>query len=81
MPLMLLHRMRAVALTATILLTLTHLSVSQAADAAETPKQPAVTASKPAVEPLSLIVMDPLAAPLSCPCVAGYAQRKYEVLA
>ncbi len=34
-----------------------------------------------APEPLSLIVMDPLAAPLSCPCVEGYAQRKYEVLA
>jgi outer membrane protein assembly factor BamB len=32
-------------------------------------------------EPLSMVVMDPLAAPLSCPCVAGYAQRKYEVLA
>lgn len=31
--------------------------------------------------PLSLIVMDPLAAPLSCPCVEGYAQRKYEKLA
>ena len=30
---------------------------------------------------LSMIVMDPLAAPLSCPCVEGYAQRKYEVLA
>ena len=30
---------------------------------------------------LTLIVMDPLAAPLSCPCVEGYAQRKYEVLA
>jgi outer membrane protein assembly factor BamB len=30
--------------------------------------------------PLSVVVMDPLAAPLSCPCVAGYAQRKYEVL-
>ena len=26
----------------------------------------------------TLIVMDPLAAPLSCPCVEGYAQRKYE---
>lgn len=26
------------------------------------------------------IVMDPLAAPLSCPCVEGYAQRRYEVL-
>ena len=31
-------------------------------------------------KPLSLVVMDPLAAPLSCPCVEGYAQRKYEVL-
>lgn len=31
-------------------------------------------------EPLALVVMDPLAAPLSCPCVKGYAQRKYEVL-
>ena len=31
--------------------------------------------------PLSLVVMDPLAAPLSCPCVAGYAQRRYEKLA
>lgn len=31
--------------------------------------------------PLSMIVMDPLADPLSCPCVEGYAQRKYQVLA
>jgi len=31
--------------------------------------------------PLSLVVMDPLAAPLSCPCVEGYAQRKYEPIA
>jgi ABC-type phosphate/phosphonate transport system substrate-binding protein len=31
--------------------------------------------------PLSMIVMDPLAAPLSCPCVEGYAQRDYGVLA
>lgn len=30
---------------------------------------------------VSLVVMDPLAAPLSCPCVEGYAQRRYEVLA
>ena len=34
--------------------------------------------SKPA--PLIVVVMDPLAKPLSCPCVAGYAQRDYEVL-
>ncbi|MBI1249208.1 PhnD/SsuA/transferrin family substrate-binding protein [bacterium] len=31
-------------------------------------------------KPLTLVVMDPLAAPLSCPCVEGYAQRKYEAL-
>jgi ABC-type phosphate/phosphonate transport system substrate-binding protein len=29
---------------------------------------------------LTLVVMDPLALPLSCPCVKGYAQRKYEHL-
>lgn len=29
---------------------------------------------------LSVVVMDPLAAPLSCPCVEGYAQRDYKVL-
>ncbi|MGL4513407.1 MAG: PQQ-binding-like beta-propeller repeat protein, partial [Lacipirellulaceae bacterium] len=31
--------------------------------------------------PLVVVVMDPLAAPLSCPCVEGYAQRDYAVLA
>lgn len=29
---------------------------------------------------LTIIVMDPLAAPLSCPCVQGYAQRDYDQL-
>lgn len=29
---------------------------------------------------LTVVVMDPLAAPLSCPCVKGYAQRDYEKL-
>ena len=43
-------------------------------------KQPAAPAA-PSVSPLSLVVMDPLAAPLSCPCVEGYAQRQYEKLA
>lgn len=38
-----------------------------------------VRAEDPA--PFQMIVMDPLAAPLSCPCVEGYAQREYEVLA
>lgn len=32
-------------------------------------------------EPITLVVMDPLAARLSCPCVAGYAQRDYDALA
>ncbi len=36
--------------------------------------------SRSASKTFSLVVMDPLAAPLSCPCVEGYAQRKYEVL-
>jgi ABC-type phosphate/phosphonate transport system substrate-binding protein len=36
--------------------------------------------TKPA-EALVMVVMDPLAKPLSCPCVAGYAQRDYEKLA
>lgn len=31
--------------------------------------------------PFTMVVMDPLALPLSCPCVKGYAQRKYEALA
>lgn len=30
---------------------------------------------------LTMVVMDPLAAPLSCDCVKGYAQRDYEKLA
>src|SRR5438132_5976337 len=30
---------------------------------------------------LVMVVMDPLAAPLSCPCVQGYAQRDYDQLA
>ncbi|MCA9041132.1 MAG: PhnD/SsuA/transferrin family substrate-binding protein, partial [Planctomycetaceae bacterium] len=29
---------------------------------------------------LNLIIMDPLAKPLACDCVKGYAQRKYENL-
>lgn len=32
-------------------------------------------------EPVVIAVMDPLAAPLSCPCVEGYAQRDYAALA
>jgi ABC-type phosphate/phosphonate transport system substrate-binding protein len=50
-----------------------------------------VAADKKAEEPkkpveipegaLVMVVMDPLAAPLSCPCVEGYAQRDYDKLA
>ena len=29
---------------------------------------------------LTMVVMDPLSVPLSCDCVEGYAQRKYELL-
>ena len=32
-------------------------------------------------QPLVIVVMDPLALPLSCPCVKGYAQRDYQKLA
>jgi len=32
-------------------------------------------------EPIRILVMDPLSAKLSCDCVKGYAQRKYERLA
>lgn len=46
---------------------------------------PAVADVKVATVPvaentLTVVVMDPLAAPLSCPCVKGYAQRDYDKL-
>ena len=31
-------------------------------------------------EGLTLVIMDPMSAPLACACVQGYAQRKYEFL-
>ena len=31
--------------------------------------------------PLTMLVMDPLALPLSCACVDGVGQRRYELLA
>lgn len=40
-----------------------------------------IVAAEPAeTGPLTLVVMDPLAGPLACDCVQGYAQRKYELL-
>ncbi|MEM9657939.1 MAG: PhnD/SsuA/transferrin family substrate-binding protein, partial [Planctomycetota bacterium] len=44
------------------------------------PRPQPACADSSAEESITLLVMDPLAAPLSCPCVEGYAQRKYEVL-
>lgn len=42
------------------------------------PAMAAAGEDRPAI--LQLVVMDPLSAPLSCDCVKGYAQRKYENL-
>ncbi len=45
---------------------------------------PALAKEVPAAaaeNPLVIVVMDPLALPLSCPCVKGYAQRDYQKLA
>jgi ABC-type phosphate/phosphonate transport system substrate-binding protein len=36
--------------------------------------------AKDADEGLTMVVMDPMSAPLACACVQGYAQRKYEFL-
>lgn len=62
-------------IAATILLCIAPTSI--AADIAATDSK-AVTADPNA---LTMIVMDPLAKPLSCPCVQGYAQRDYDQLA
>ncbi len=40
----------------------------------------AASAEGPSKNALVLVVMDPMAAPLACDCVQGYAQRKYEEL-
>lgn len=45
------------------------------------PPDEAATSERPSPGEFSLVVMDPLAAPLSCPCVEGYAQRDYQQLA
>ncbi|MEM1068392.1 MAG: PhnD/SsuA/transferrin family substrate-binding protein [Planctomycetota bacterium] len=57
------------------------LSIIVAAAITSLPDAGAGDADKNVDGSISMIVMDPLAAPLSCPCVEGYAQRKYEVLA
>jgi ABC-type phosphate/phosphonate transport system substrate-binding protein len=62
------------------LITLALLALALPTFAEEKPAAP-----KPAVDipanALVMVVMDPLAAPLSCPCVEGYAQRNYDKLA
>jgi len=46
--------------------------------AAESPGS--APANESTADALTMVVMDPLALPLSCPCVKGYAQRKYDKL-
>ena len=50
----------------------------RAADDKKAEQEPATS---PPPGAFTLVVMDPLALPLSCPCVKGYAQRDYEKLA
>ena len=75
--------LRRCALTVALVALAGQAPVLRAAEVAADPTKAAAAtpAEKGSVEPLQMIVMDPLAAPLSCPCVEGYAQRKYEVLA
>ncbi len=49
---------------------------AQIANAAEATTATPATADSP--DTLVMVVMDPLALPLSCPCVQGYAQRNYD---
>lgn len=62
------------------LITLAILAFALPLFAEEKPAAPKSAADIPA-NALVLVVMDPLAAPLSCPCVEGYAQRNYDKLA
>ena len=57
--------------TALTVLTSSTLAISQALPAAE---------NRGANNVLTMLVMDPLAKELSCPCVKGYAQREYNDL-
>src|SRR5437773_9725689 len=40
----------------------------------------AAAVARPDTAKFTVVVTDPLAAPLSCPCVKGYAQRDYDKL-
>lgn len=59
---------RLVALCVTLCVAISGMAVHAAAE------------DKSSETALTLVVMDPMAAPLACDCVKGYAQRKYEVL-
>jgi outer membrane protein assembly factor BamB len=60
-------------ITAGITVSIASITLCVIALAAEQPVSPDA-------EPLCVVVMDPLAAQLSCPCVAGFAQRDYLAL-
>ena len=60
-------------ITAGIAASIASITLRVIALAAEQP-------ASPDADPLCVVVMDPLAAQLSCPCVAGYAQRDYLAL-
>jgi ABC-type phosphate/phosphonate transport system substrate-binding protein len=62
-----------------LLLTILALAVPALAEDKK-PSEPKKAVDIPAGA-LVMVVMDPLAAPLSCPCVEGYAQRDYDKLA
>jgi ABC-type phosphate/phosphonate transport system substrate-binding protein len=59
-----------------IAIAVTVLGFAPLIDAAE----PAGAAAATSAKGITLVVMDPLAKPLSCPCVEGYAQRDYDRL-
>jgi ABC-type phosphate/phosphonate transport system substrate-binding protein len=62
------------------------LLVARSAGAADVTAAATTPTDKPAVsegippDAIVVVVMDPLALPLSCPCVKGYAQRDYDKL-
>ena len=62
-------------------MTLALLTVGMVVTAASLNAAEKTKPAAKAADPLMIVVMDPLAAPLSCPCVQGYAQRDYKQLA
>lgn len=56
------------------------VAASLVAAADEQPTAAAKGVPAASTNTITMVVMDPLAKPLSCPCVAGYAQRDYDLL-